>query len=110
MGDNPRHRHHVRFWQVEKPDDDGRPVWIGSATYDERVGLSHTTGEITHHIAANVDAERDHLFHCLEQTGDLASTYQIPHFHHVLEGRNGGGDRWYTDGALWGGRIAPDLP
>ena len=50
----------------------GRPLWIGSATYDERVGLSHTTGQITHHIAADVDAERDHLFDDLKKTGDLA--------------------------------------
>ena len=33
----------------------------GGATFDERVGLSHTTGQITHHIAPDVDTERDHL-------------------------------------------------
>ena len=75
VGDNPRKRHHVRFWRTRKTDPDGRPLWIGSATYDERVGLSHTTGQITHHIAADVDAERDHLFDCLKQTGDLSEVY-----------------------------------
>ena len=49
VGDNPRKRHHVRFWRSEKTDPDGRPVWVGSATYDERVGLSRTTGQVTHH-------------------------------------------------------------
>ena len=38
IGDNPRKRHHVRFWHWDKLED-GRPVWFGSATLDERVGL-----------------------------------------------------------------------
>jgi hypothetical protein len=40
VGDSPRHRHHVRFWRTEKTYDDGRPVWVGSAIYDERVGIN----------------------------------------------------------------------
>jgi hypothetical protein len=51
----------VRFWQSEKLDEQGRPLWAGLATYDERVGRSHTTGQIMHHISGNVDVERDHL-------------------------------------------------
>src|SRR4051794_24100708 len=69
VDDNPRQRHHVRFWQTDKADPDGRPVWVGSAVFDEHVGLSRTTGQITHVTAADVDAERDYLFRCLEQTG-----------------------------------------
>lgn len=105
VGDNPRKRHHVRFWRTEKTDTDGRPVWVGSATYDERVGLSHTTGQITHHIDADVDAERDHLFSTLEQTNDLAEVYVVDGFHKILNGRNGGGDPWRTDGNLFVGVI-----
>jgi hypothetical protein len=104
VGKNPRHRHHVRFWKTER-EDDGRPVWIGSAVYDERVGLSHTTGQITHVTAADVDAERDYLFECLEKTGELADHYTIDGFHTKLEGRNGGGDPWHTDGDLYVGVI-----
>src|SRR5262249_22925173 len=48
VGDNPRHRHHVRFWESDKRDPDGRPVWLGAAIFDKRVGLSRTTGQITH--------------------------------------------------------------
>src|SRR5205814_4509154 len=48
VGPDPRHRHHVRFWQSAKTDADGRPVWVGSAVYDERVGMSRTTGQVTH--------------------------------------------------------------
>ena len=106
VGDNPRKRHHVRFWRSEKLDQEGRALWVGSATYDERVGLSHTTGQITHHIAADVDAERDHLFRDLEQTGDVAEVSVVNDFHKVREGRNGGGDPWRTDGRLFVGAIA----
>jgi hypothetical protein len=105
VGNNPRHRHHVRFWRTTDADKGGRPVWIGSASYDERVGLSHTTGQITHHIAVDVDAERDHLLENLEQTGDLSEAYPVVDFHTQREGRNGGGDLWRTDGRLLVGVI-----
>lgn len=100
VGDNPRQRHHVRFWRIDGADVGGQPVWIGSASYDERVGLSHTTGQITHHIDADVDKERDHLIADLKQTGKLADDYAVDGFHAEREGRNGGGDRWFTDGTL----------
>jgi hypothetical protein len=106
MGDDPRKRNHVRFWRTSKVDAVGRPIWVGAASYDERVGLSHTTGQITHHIAPDVDSERDHLFTNLQKTGDLSEMYKVAGFHKVLEGRNGGGDPWHTDGDLWGGMIA----
>jgi hypothetical protein len=105
VGADPKQRHHVRFWRSEEVDDQGQPLWVGSATYDERVGFSHTTGQITHHIAEDVDAERDHLFGDLQATGDLSEQYAVPGFHKVLEGRNGGGDPWKTDGKLFVGVI-----
>jgi hypothetical protein len=105
VGDDPRQRHHVRFWKSAQLDAQGRPAWMGSATYDKRVGLSHTTGQVTHHIAADVDAERDHLFANLKQTGDLADEQFIDGFHKVREGINGGGDPWHTDGRLEVGSI-----
>jgi hypothetical protein len=92
VGDNPRQRNHVRFWKTEKLNDDGRSIWIGAASYDQKVGLSHTTGQITHHIAPDVDKERDHLFNDLKTTGDLSDQYTIVGFHTELKGRNGGGD------------------
>jgi hypothetical protein len=107
VGDDPRQRHHVRFWRVDKTTPDGRAIWVGSATYDRRVGLSSTTLEITHHIAADVDAERDHLLDTLEKTGDLLEVYRVPAFHKQLEGRNGGGDPWHTDGSLAVGVLKP---
>jgi hypothetical protein len=107
VGSNPRQRNHVRFWKMEQIDEDGRPIWIGAASYDERVGLSHTTGQITHHISGDVDKERDYLFVDLKKTGGMQLVYAVDRFHQQLEGRNGGGDRWFTDGRLLVGVIAP---
>ena len=68
-GRSARHRHHVRFWRWDEAGSDGRPLWIGSATFDESVGFSHTTGQITHHIAPDLDTERDALFASLAVAG-----------------------------------------
>jgi hypothetical protein len=107
VGDSPRRRHHVRFWRAEKAAVDGRPVWVGSAVYDKRVGFSRTTGQITHVTAPNIDAERGYLFECLKKTRDLSETYFVDDFHKVRKGRNGGGDPWETDGRLDVGIILP---
>ena len=106
VGGDPHKRNHVRFWKTDKVDPDGRPIWIGSATFDERVGLSHTTGQITHHIAPDVDSERERLFSDLQATGKLSETYFEDDFHKVDRGKNGGGDPWHTDGRLEVGVIA----
>jgi hypothetical protein len=99
IGDSPRQRHHVRFWRWDK-EHDGRPVWFGAATFDERVGLSHTTGQITHHIGPDVDAERDRILSELKQAGWAQEVYYEDGFHKELQGKNGGGDPWHTDGRL----------
>ena len=95
----PRHRHHVRFWRWDQTRA-GLPVWFGSVTYDERAGLSYTTGQVTHHIAADVDAERDRLAAELVRARWARGVEWIDDFHRQREGRNGGGDAWHTDGRL----------
>ena len=99
VGDSPRKRHHVRFWKWDRLHQ-GKEVWFGSASFDERVGLSHTTGEVTHHIAPDVDAERDLIMRGVRQAGWAAREWFIDDFHPQREGRNGGGDLWRTDGRL----------
>lgn len=89
----------MRFWLEDTLDESGRPLWIGAATFDAGVGLSHTTGQITHHIAAEVDQERDKLLADLQKTGSLVIQW-IDSFQPVREGKNGGGDRFVTDGKL----------
>ena len=55
IGDSADKRNHVRFWLTPKTDDNGRPVWLGSASFDRGVGLSHDTGQITHHIGPDIE-------------------------------------------------------
>ncbi len=100
VGDSPRQRHHVRFWCCEQRDAEGRPAWIGAATFDSSVGLSHTTGQITHHIAADIDRERSLLLGDLHRAGQTDEVYWLADFQKSREGRNGGGDPWHTDGRL----------
>ena len=109
VGGNPRQRNHVRFWKIDKTDDNGRPIWIGSASYDERVEFSDTTIQITHRISPDLDRERDHLFDDLKKTVDLTEDYAVDGFHTELKGKNGGGDPWYTDGKLFVGVINGEL-
>jgi hypothetical protein len=107
VGDSPRQRHHVRFWRWDKLLEE-RPVWFGSATFDERVGLSYTTGQVTHHIGPGVDAERDRIVAELEAAGEAQRVLWKDHFHQELSGRNGGGDPWHTDGRLAGVVLVPN--
>jgi hypothetical protein len=99
VGASPRQRHHVRYWRAELIDQDP-PLWFGAATYDTSVGVSHRTGQVTHHIAADLDAERNKCSADLTRAGVAEEVYYVERFHDRLEGRNGGGDVWHTDGRL----------
>ncbi|MCX7415777.1 MAG: LssY C-terminal domain-containing protein, partial [Planctomycetia bacterium] len=81
------------------------PLWLGAATYDERVELSRTTG-VTHRIAPDVDKERDKIIHDAHGSGSLGNAYFIEPFHRAMQGKNGGGDPYYTDGRLAVGIIS----
>jgi LssY C-terminus len=100
-GKSADHRHHVRFWKVFDQGEEKRPVWLGAVTYDRSVGVSHYTGAITHHIAADIDAERALLAADLEAARMVDAKYQVTGIGPTLTGRNGGGDSYYTDGEVW---------
>jgi hypothetical protein len=100
VGHDARRRHHVRFWRCDELDDQGRPLWIGAATFDMSVGFSHTTGQITHHIGPDIDAERDKLLADLEAAGAVTEAYWVDGFQQQTEGHNGGGDPYHTDRRL----------
>ena len=106
VGDSPKQRHHVRFWRSAELDEHGEPLWLGAATYDERVEISRTTGGITHKIAADIDRERNKVVVDADKAGVLAHVYWIDRFHREREGRNGGGDPYFTDGRLAVGVIS----
>lgn len=97
-GTSAGRRHHARLWKVETDGADERPLWLGTVSYDRDAGLSHDTLQITHHIAPDLDAERDALIGDFEAAGLLASSYPIDGVGPTQDGRNGGGDRYVTDG------------
>jgi hypothetical protein len=100
---NPRKRHHIRFWKT--PDNWWLPGgyktdWLAAATFDEHVGLSLFTGQITHKIDGNVDQERNHVVETLKDVHVIKKNDVIKHFTTSYHSRNGGGDSIHTDGAL----------
>lgn len=100
-------RHHVRLWRVLEKGAEGRPVWLGAVTFDKGVGVSHYTGQITHHISPDIDAERDDLIFDLNEAGVLMTIYQVTGCGPTLIGRNGEGDRYVTDGEITVGVLRP---
>lgn len=99
VGDSADHRHHVRWWLTDRTEE-GRPFWLGAASYDRDSGLSHLTGQITHHIGPDVDAERDRLMASLADRDLLAGQFQLPGMGPTTSARNAGGDPFYTDGMI----------
>jgi LssY-like putative type I secretion system component LssY len=100
VGKSPRRRHHVRLWQQGEPDAQGRVLWLGAASFDRSVGVSRFTGEVMHHIDPAVDRERDKLVDDLARADRRTQVSWIPDFAIARRGRNGGGDRYVTDGRL----------
>ncbi|OCP18832.1 hypothetical protein BC361_00170 [Ensifer sp. LC54] len=98
VGNSADERNHVRFWLSKQTGADGRPLWLASASFDRGVGFSHDTGQITHHIGPDLDAERNLVIADLQKAGQVSSTYDIPGIGATKTGRNGGGDPYYTDG------------
>jgi hypothetical protein len=103
-GHSARSRHHVRFW-CAGVGADGRPFWLGAATFDASVGRSARTGLPTHHIDPDVDRERDTLLGHLRDAGVLASSSLIP-WSGPARSLNGEGDCYFTDGNLAVGVLA----
>jgi LssY C-terminus len=101
VGSSASTRHHVRFWQTNEPDPaTNRTLWMGSATFDRSAGVSHLKGQITHHIRSDIDAERDTLLQNLAQSQQVTETYNVTGVGSTLQGHNGGGDWYYTDGEM----------
>jgi len=107
-GISPKERHHVRFWIALAQGDSGEPLWLGSATFDRSVGVSHYTGQVTHHIAPDIDAERDLLAHDLAASGMVAAAYSVAGVGPTVFARNGGGDPYFTDGEIAVSRLSAD--
>ncbi len=100
VGNSADRRHHVRFWKVLERGEEGRAVWLGAITFDRGVGFSHDDGRITHHIAPNIDFERDLLTDDLKAAKVVTTIYEVTGIGPTLNGRNGEGDPYFTDGEI----------
>lgn len=108
IGASADKRNHVRLWKVLDKGAEGRPVWLGSATQDVGIGLNRYTGQFTHHIAPDVDAERDTLIDDLVSAKVATKLYQVSGVGPTIAGRNGEGDFYFTDGEIRIAVISPD--
>lgn len=100
---NPKQRHHVRFWHCPPGwllPGGARTDWLGAATYDTDVGISFFTLQVTHRIDQNTDVERDHVVTTLREADDVVELRVLHDFTTGYHSRNGGGDRFVTDGDL----------
>jgi undecaprenyl-diphosphatase len=88
----PKERHHVRIWDAGAILPDGARVYVGAATFDD--GLDRT---LLHHIAPDIDAERDQLARDLTAARAAQAQASIP-----VAGERAGasvaGDPWFTNG------------
>ncbi|MBV8183619.1 MAG: LssY C-terminal domain-containing protein [Hyphomicrobiales bacterium] len=99
-GKSADRRNHVRFWKVLSKGEEGRSVWLGAATFDRGVGFNRFTGQVTHHIAADIDAERDFLTEALMDAKVIEAVYEVTGIGPTLDGVNGGGNPYHTDGEI----------
>ena len=106
VGRSASKRHHVRLWKLRDDGPDGRPLWIGAATFDKGVGFSHRNGAVTHHINGDVDQERGFLMGELSKTLRLNGLYTVAGAGPV-KSKNGGGDVYFSDGDVVVAVIAP---
>ena len=100
MGRSASRRHPVRLWRMPNATYDQGPVWLGGATFDLRAGISHCGFHPTHHIALDVNEERDTLTADLVRAQQVASTFRVTGVGLRVDARNAEGDRFDTDGEL----------
>lgn len=96
-------RHHVRLWP------DGAGGWLAAATFDRGVGFSLYTLQITHHIGPEVDGERAMVGAALMRAGATPAGFERSNLAPGWR-RNGGGDRYRTDGRVAHYRLRDCTP
>lgn len=103
VGGTTKKRHHIRFWKC--PADWLLPGgfesdYLAAATYDESVGFSTYTLQVTHRIQEDTDIERDYVIKTLQTANKKVKVKVVENFSTGYHCRNGGGDTISTDGNL----------
>ena len=97
---SPARRHHMRLW-LSGLSLEGQPLWLGAVIDDNGIDWRH----LAHHIAPDVDAERDRLFIALGRQHQLSALCRTPHHPATARGLTGDGDHYVTDGQLFVGWL-----
>lgn len=94
VGNSPRHRHHVRFWQLGNTEEDHehlgfwnrllkkflhpkKQIWVGAAILDSGVNLRWRNLQIDHGIEGDTAIERKFLVDSLKNAGVLKDCLSI---------------------------------
>jgi hypothetical protein len=98
VDNNPRQRHHVRFWPIksqiteqfkehiefwekhhpDKNKHDDKILWLGAASLDIGLGLIRHNAQITHMIHPDTNAERELIVSSLKKAKVCKNVKRIP--------------------------------
>lgn len=90
-----RQRHKARFWRTNLITQDGKHIYVGTASLD--VGIKWL---IIPKINPDIDTERETIFSDL-QDAELVSKFQKDQFVNPTLGQNFSGDQFFTDGEVY---------
>lgn len=90
-------RHHTRIWASGFSLADGTPIWVGTASLDDRVEVKLPVPIPNHHIAPAIDLERDFIARSLFASGLVATETRVQAVPPEL-GTNAAGDPFFTYG------------
>jgi len=90
-------RHHIRIWSTSFQTNDGRPIWLATASFDQGFELAHNTWLPTHQIAPDIDTERAYVVNSLQTAGDVTQSDTVQLVPAEF-GYNFDGDPFFTDG------------
>ncbi|MFQ5846570.1 MAG: LssY C-terminal domain-containing protein [Candidatus Methylomirabilales bacterium] len=88
-------RHHARFWRTQFRTDDGRVIYVGTASMDRGIRWL-----VAHRIEPDIDGEREFLFGDLKRAGAVR-TFSRKQFVKPALGQNFLGDPFFTDGKVY---------
>ncbi|MFL5701622.1 MAG: LssY C-terminal domain-containing protein [Ktedonobacteraceae bacterium] len=95
-------RHHARFWETGRRDEATQlDLWLGAVSTDigiEVLHRHHLPAGTTHRIDPDLDAARDLLMIVLIEAGVVDAVVKRLGIGATSDGRNGGGDPFFTDG------------
>jgi hypothetical protein len=95
--DSVSKRHHTRVWASGYALSDGTPIWVATASLDDRVEIRFPVLLPNHHIAPAIDLERDYIARSLDATGLVSDETRLQAVPPEL-GTNAAGDPFFTYG------------